>query len=692
MLTVSDVTTEVLTDDAAGGLPVDPPAPGTTAADTAYVIFTSGSTGRPKGAELDHRGPMNTIRDVNTRYAVGSADVILGVSALTFDLSVWDLFGSLHSGATLVLPTSDEMHPQAWLDLCRRHRVTVWSSVPALMDLLTEQAVRTGANLPDLRLVLLSGDWIPLGLPDRIRSVAPHARIVSLGGATEASIWSIWHEIETVDPAWSSIPYGVPMAGQPWFVLSPDLRECPDRVAGDLYIGGVGLAKGYRNDPERTAAAFVRHPVTGERLYRTGDRGRWTPDGHIELLGRTDFQVKIQGFRVELGDVEHHLSAHPRVTACLVGAAPAGSGAQLQAIVVQDGAGPPVAETALRDHLRERLPRYMVPSVIRTVEHLPLTPNGKVDRCAVRAVADPSVHTDRSARSTAATTPLERTVAQIWADVLERSEPGIDDDFFDLGGQSFAGLRVLARIATDCGSRLPLGALLETPTIRGLCARIESGRAKQTESLVPLVADRPGEPWFVVHPAGGEVLAYRELAALLDRPVHGFAAAPGGPQETTVTELADAYVSDLDLVQPGGPVHLLGWSSGAVIALEMTRLLHDRGREVRHLVLIDAPAPSRAAASGPDEATLLRWFRADLDGSRTEAHRRLGAATARPGGDVAHLRAGRERLPPVCRVAGAGGRDPVPCHPRLGQRVCRHLAAGPGRLGLGRPGGPPGRP
>jgi amino acid adenylation domain-containing protein len=288
--------------------------------DLAYVIFTSGSTGLPKGVMIDHRGATNTILDVNRRFGVGPEDRVLALSALSFDLSVQDVFGTLAAGATLVIPEAwANRDPSHWLELLVRERVTLWNSVPALMEMLVEYASAGAEGLPgSLRLVLLSGDWIPVGLPGRIRALAPGARVVSLGGATEASIWSILYPIAEVDPAWTSIPYGRAMDNQSFHVLDAALEPRPVWVPGDLYIGGVGLAKGYWRDAEKTRSAFVHHPRTGERLYRTGDLGRWLPDGTIEFLGREDDQVKIQGYRIELGEIEAALARHPRVQAAVV--------------------------------------------------------------------------------------------------------------------------------------------------------------------------------------------------------------------------------------------------------------------------------------------------------------------------------------------------------------------------------------
>lgn len=307
----------LLADESAqAGTELAAPMPGRSLNDHAYVIYTSGSTGQPKGVLIDHRGACNTVLDINARFAVTQDDRVFGFSALGFDLSVYDLFGSFAAGAALVLPDANGTHdPQHWAELVAEHGVTVWNSVPAVCDLLLGEASR---KLSSLRLVLLSGDWISLKLPEQLRKRVPQARLIAMGGATEASIWSNWFDVKTVDPAWRSIPYGYPLSNQSYRILDSRLRDRPDWVIGDLHIGGTGLAIGYENDPERTDAAFIRYP-DGERLYRTGDMARYWPNGVIEFLGRRDTQIKIAGHRIELGEIEAALTAHPSVREAVVG-------------------------------------------------------------------------------------------------------------------------------------------------------------------------------------------------------------------------------------------------------------------------------------------------------------------------------------------------------------------------------------
>ncbi|MGW5611619.1 amino acid adenylation domain-containing protein [Streptomyces sp. NPDC003753] len=318
----------------AAPLPTEP-APG----DLAYVIFTSGSTGQPKGVVIDHRGAANTVQDINERFRVGPDDRVLALSSLSFDLSVYDIFGALAAGATVITPAPGRAHdPEHWSDLVAEHCVTVWNSVPALMGVwLDAPAARVAEST--VRLVLLSGDWIPVSLPDAVRAVHPRAQVISLGGATEASIWSVTYPIGEVPQEWSRIPYGKPLANQTLHVLDQRLDPCPVWTTGEIYIGGIGVAKGYWADPVRTAERFIVHPTSGEYLYRTGDLGRYLPGGDIEFLGREDTQVKLNGFRIELDEIAAVLRRQPGVGEAIltVDTNPATDRRQLVAYLLADG-------------------------------------------------------------------------------------------------------------------------------------------------------------------------------------------------------------------------------------------------------------------------------------------------------------------------------------------------------------------
>jgi len=297
-----------------------PLEPAQTPDDLAYVLFTSGSTGRPKGVMLDHRGPLNTVSYFNHRFAVGRKDRALALSALNFDLSVYDVFGMLAAGGALVMPHHSRLKdPAHWVDLMAEHRVTVWNSVPTLMRMIIEYLSSEPDKVPaGLRLVVMSGDWIPVNLPDRIRATWNDIKVISAGGPTETSVWNVHYPVETVDPSWTSIPYGRPIANNRYHVMDDRLRDRPEWVPGELVAEGVGLALGYWRDPETTNAKFSAHPVTGNRLYKTGDLGRYLPDGNLEILGRVDFQVKIDGHRIELGEIEAALGDHSEVREAVV--------------------------------------------------------------------------------------------------------------------------------------------------------------------------------------------------------------------------------------------------------------------------------------------------------------------------------------------------------------------------------------
>ena len=464
--------------------------------DLAYVIYTSGSTGLPKGVMIDHRGAVNTILDINQRFQVNPGDRIFALSALNFDLSVYDLFGALAAGATIVIPeTIGRKDPVHWLQLMQQHQVTIWNSVPALMQMLVEylngtrqqtsgndSLATTTANrvqqtppppLVPLRLALLSGDWIPLSLPDQIRRLFPGTDLISLGGATEVSIWSILYPIEEVDPTWKSIPYGRPLMNQQFHVLNEALEPCPIWVPGQLYIGGMGLARGYWRDEVKTGASFITHPRTGERLYRTGDLGRYLDDGNIEFLGREDFQVKINGYRVELGEIETVLEQHPSVQTAVVSTVGATREEQrlvAHVIPVADAVATASATASLipvwRSFLQSRLPDYMIPVAFLTLETLPLTANGKVDRKALPTpeLLQPSMPTVYSP----AKTEIEQTLVVIVQTVLQLEKVGIDDNFFDLGGNSLKLIQVHVQLRERLDQDIPIMEMFRHPTIRSL--------------------------------------------------------------------------------------------------------------------------------------------------------------------------------------------------------------------------------
>jgi amino acid adenylation domain-containing protein len=443
-----------------------------TGDDLAYVIYTSGSTGAPKGVMIDHRGAVNTLLDVNQRFAVGPADRVLALSSLSFDLSVFDIFGALAAGAAVVLLRPQLAgDPAHWLELLHAHRVSVWNSVPTLLGMLVEYAEGGRELPPSLRLVMLSGDWIPLALPGRLRRLAPAAQVHSLGGATEASIWSIHYPIGELDPAWRSVPYGKALANQQFHVLDDALRPCPTWVPGQLHIGGIGLAQGYWRDEARTAASFITHPITGERLYRTGDLGRLLPSGDIEFLGREDGQVKVHGYRVELGEIEATLEAHPAVRAAAVRVwGQAHGDKRLAGYVVVDRAGQGQDEPSrheLTEHLAGKLPAYMVPSSITFLDSFPLSTNGKVDRSRL---PEPGRASQPAAEAPAVRSPAELRLVAIVEGVLDQPCIAAEANLLQLGATSIDVVRIANALSSELGFRPQLAQLMRKPTLTELLA------------------------------------------------------------------------------------------------------------------------------------------------------------------------------------------------------------------------------
>ncbi len=446
--------------------------------DLAYVIYTSGSTGEPKGVMIEHGSAVNTILDVNQRFGVTCKDRVLAISDLAFDLSIFDIFGMLAAGGAIVTlgqaPHANR-DPSYWARLIEEHGVTVWNSVPALMGMLTAYLSSRGEGLlSGLKLVMLSGDWIPVTLPDSVRMQAPTAKIYSLGGATEVSIWSVYFPITETDPDWPSVPYGYPLANQKAFVLDASMRDCPRYVSGDLYLGGKGLARGYHGRLDLTQASFIQHPQTGERLYRTGDRARYLADGVLEFLGREDGQIKIDGFRVELGEIEKHLTMLDGVRdAAAVVISDSNQRRWISAAIVASDCG---VETDLIAELSRVLPSYMVPREVRSIEALPLSANGKLDRKALSQLLDRPETRKAATGFPASGRPgiLEDQLASILARVLNHQNIDANTNFFELGASSLDLISVHAEVERELGLTIEPVLLFEYPTIRMLASYLTS--------------------------------------------------------------------------------------------------------------------------------------------------------------------------------------------------------------------------
>ncbi len=491
MPSLPDLRRVVCLEEPLDGLPDTAPPPAAGPDDLAYVIFTSGSTGRPKGVMVRHRPAVNLIDWVNRTFGVGPADRLLFVTNLSFDLSVYDVFGILAAGGSIhIASAAEQRDAHALVRLLSREPITFWDSAPAALQHLVPFFPPLGSlpEPPALRLVFLSGDWIPVSLPDRVRESFPGARVVSLGGATEATIWSNFYPVGRIDPACVSIPYGRPIQNARYHVLDAALGPCPVGAAGDLYIGGECLSDGYAGEPGMTAASYLPDPFAGEagaRMYRTGDRARYGPDGNLEFLGRVDTQVKVRGFRIELGEIQSVLASHPGVREAVVLVREDTPGDQRLVAYVIPELYPPPAPLELRRWAQRTLPEYMVPTAFVLRESWPLAATGKLDRKALPAPEAALVAMAAGAEASfePPRTEMERTLAAIWCEVIGLQRVGVRESFFDAGGHSLLLARVHSRLEEALGRKVPLVDLFQYPTVESLARHLEPPGQPATDPL-----------------------------------------------------------------------------------------------------------------------------------------------------------------------------------------------------------------
>jgi amino acid adenylation domain-containing protein len=448
---------------------VTPPAPGVVArppvpADLAYVIFTSGSTGTPKAVAVGHDAAAALIRWVNDAFAVGPGDQLLQVTSYAFDLSVYDVFGTLAAGACLrLLPDAELAEPEHVVAALLGTPVTFWDSAPAAMQaLLPLLEVDRRPEPPALRRVFLSGDWIPVAMPDRVRARFPRAEVVALGGPTETTVWSNVYRVGLVDPEWPSIPYGGPVPSSRFYVLDGDGYPCAPGEPGELHVGGGCLSAGYLGDSRRTADRFTPSPEPGDpggRVYATGDQVVRLPDGNLRFLGRRDDQVKIRGYRIELGEVQARLAATPGVAGAAV-LAP-GTGPERTLVGFYVPADPDAAPPRVRAALARLLPPYMVPAHLVPISAIPVSGNGKVDRKWLAGYWDRL--RDAGAR---------QAVLEAWAQALGSAPATYDADFFDAGGDSAAAARLATLLGDRVGLAVDVATVFAEPTVAGLAGAV----------------------------------------------------------------------------------------------------------------------------------------------------------------------------------------------------------------------------
>lgn len=557
----------------------------TTPDTLAYVIYTSGSTGRPKGTLLQHRGLVNLTRAYIDDLQIAAGDRVLQFFAFGFDGSVLDIFAALLSGATLCLPPREASLPgEAMARYLRNEAISIATLPPSMLA-----ALPTG-EYPALRALLSAGEACTREIVARW---APGRQFYNAYGPTEATVAVSWHRIKHLPPG-ERIPLGRPIANTRFYVLDRHSRPVPVGVPGELCIGGVGLARGYHNRPELTAEKFIADPFSaapGARLYRSGDLVRYREDGTLDYLGRIDHQVKLRGFRIELGEIEAVLSQHPSVGQALVLLREDIPGTpRLVAYLLPAGAAGDLA-TELRVFLRARLPAYMVPAHYVVLEAFPLTPNGKIDR---RALPAPEQTAATQMRDTLPPrNQRERDLLIIWEEVLGQNAISINDNFFDLGGHSLIAVRLTALIAQRLGQTVPLQLLYRHPTIAGLAAALDTaGSAEPSDLLVPIQPGKQRRPLFFIHPSGGSVHWYQDLARHLGagQPFYGIQArGVNGEAElhTQVEVMARSYASAIQHAQPAGPYQIGSWSLGVILAFAVACELEARGEQISLLALFD---------------------------------------------------------------------------------------------------------
>ncbi|MGG1104443.1 non-ribosomal peptide synthetase DhbF [Bacillus subtilis] len=581
---------------------------------TAYVIYTSGSTGVPKGVMIPHQNVTRLFAATEHWFRFSSDDIWTMFHSYAFDFSVWEIWGPLlHGGRLVIVPHHVSRSPEAFLRLLVKEGVTVLNQTPSAFY----QFMQAEREQPDLgqalslRYVIFGGEALELSRLEDWYNRHPENRpqLINMYGITETTVHVSYIELDRSMAALranSLIGCGIPDLGV--YVLDERLQPVPPGVAGELYVSGAGLARGYLGRPGLTSERFIADPFgpPGTRMYRTGDVARLRADGSLDYVGRADHQVKIRGFRIELGEIEAALVQHPQLEdAAVIVREDQPGDKRLAAYVIPSEETFDTAE--LRKYAAERLPDYMVPAAFMTMKELPLTPNGKLDRKALPAPDFAAAVTGRGPR-----TPQEEILCDLFMEVLHLPRVGIDDRFFDLGGHSLLAVQLMSRIREALGVELSIGNLFEAPTVAGLAERLEMGSSQSAlDVLLPLRTSGDKPPLFCVHPAGGLSWCYAGLMTNIgtDYPIYGLQARGIGQREElpkTLDDMAADYIKQIRTVQPKGPYHLLGWSLGGNVVQAMATQLQNQGEEVSLLVMLDAyPNHFLPIKEAPDDEEAL---------------------------------------------------------------------------------------
>jgi amino acid adenylation domain-containing protein len=629
------------------------PHAGAVPSNLAYVMYTSGSTGEPKGAMILHSGLVNYLCWAIQAYSVEEGGSVPVHSSISFDLTVTSMYTPLLAGGQVELLPEDVGAQNLLAALRQGKNRSLVKITPAHLELLSQQ-LKPDQAAGTTKTFVIGGENLLAESLHLWRDFAPGTRLINEYGPTETVVGCCVYEVREDDPRRGSVPIGRPIANTQLYVLDPNMNPVPPGVMGELYIGGAGVARGYLNRPELTQQKFLADPFSGRsgaRLYKTGDLARYRQDGTLEFLGRIDDQVKVRGYRVELGEIEATLADHSGVKSCVVLAREDEPGdKQLVGYVVPSENESPTVEE-LRQFLRQRLPDYMVPAQFVFLKSFSLTPNGKIDRKALPA---PSKRLRETAEFVAPRDPLEqvfanlsngkidreafptpphesqqpardfvrprteteRSLAAIWTDLLKVENIGIKDDFFDLGGHSLLAIRLVSRIRDVFEVELPLATLFQAPTIADLAGILRKEHwAPSWASLVPIRTGGSKPPLFLMHAHGGNVLEYHALLNRLepDQPVYAFQARGLDGhvvKGSSVEEMASAYLDELRSFQPEGPYFLGGFCLGGLLALEAAQQLTAAGQEVALVVLIQSIHPDSMGFKPGINVFHRGWYRA----------------------------------------------------------------------------------
>jgi amino acid adenylation domain-containing protein len=577
----------------------------------AYTLYTSGSTGRPKGVQIEHHSLLNFLVSMQQLLEIKPSDRLLAVTTVCFDISGLELYLPLVAGAELVLADSTTAKDaRLLLDMVRTENISMMQATPSTWKLMLD----AGWDTPLPLKILCGGEAMTKPLAEKL--IALGQKVWNLYGPTETTIWSTIKEIKPSDKV---ISIGWPIANTEIYILDENLLPVAEGKAGEIYIAGEGVARGYLRRPELNAERFILNPFSKDnssKMYRTGDLGTRLANGQILLHGRVDSQIKIRGFRIEPGEIEAALLTYPAVKEAVI----KGKGDQLIAYVIlqQPASGVPAPLIAsslsreLRKMLKQRLPEHMIPQHVIILDKFPLTPNGKIDS---NALPDPSPEPARHTAYAPPRTATEKLVAHAWSTHLHQDKVGLHDDYFDMGGSSISALQIMTFLEKNTGKRLPLSTLFRAPTVEKLSALLNADRP--SISWEPLVLIRSGEgrpPLYILQGYGMNVIGFNNIAQHMhpDQPVYGFQ--PRGLNGTdephgTIEAIAMEYVEAILRVNPEGPYYLAGYSYGGVVAFEMAQQLRARGKQIGMLAIIDTYTNNRHNKEGWTLSLLRKAYR-----------------------------------------------------------------------------------